>query len=81
MISDKEKVKFLVSEILEVEVNEIKDDSVFTEDFGASSLAALDILARLEQDFAVSISEDDLGKLNSVNSIMDLLTVLRNPQE
>ena len=58
----KEKVLAIVSEILEVEVEELKDDAHFVKDLGMDSMMALEILASLEKQFKIVIPEEELAQ-------------------
>jgi len=61
-VSDKvfEKVKDCIANALQVDAETIKIDSKLIGDLGAESIDFLDIVFRLEKDFAIKIPRDDL---------------------
>ena len=65
----KQAIREIVLEILELEDNELRDEGHFVEDYEADSLRAIEILARLETKFGISIPQNDLPKMNSVNNV------------
>ena len=62
LIEDKvfEKVKDCIANALQVDTETIKIDSKLIGDLGAESIDFLDIVFRLEKDFAIKIPRDDL---------------------
>jgi len=59
----KAQIRDVVSEILEIEPEELADESLFKEDHDADSLRAIEILAALEKTFGVTISQTELVRL------------------
>lgn len=61
------------SEVLGVEPGEARLESRIIEDLGGSSLEVLDIVARLEDRYEISIPDEALADLSTVQSVADLL--------
>jgi acyl carrier protein len=57
------QIRDVVSEILEIEPDELTDDSLFKEDHGADSLRAIEILAALEKTFNLTIDQSELSRM------------------
>ena len=55
-----EKVKDCIAKALQVDAETIEIDSKLISDLGAESIDFLDIVFRLEKDFAIKIPRDDL---------------------
>jgi acyl carrier protein len=68
------KVVDLVAEVL-VDVNKenIKLDSKIVEDLGAESLDIYDMIALLEDEFGIEISDEDVEKIRSVQDVADFI--------
>jgi acyl carrier protein len=68
------KVVDLVAEVL-VDVNKenIKLDSKIVEDLGAESLDIYDMIALLEDEFGMEISDEDVEKIRSVQDVADFI--------
>jgi acyl carrier protein len=66
---DREKIRSIVIEILEIEPDELTDTSLFKEDHDADSLMAVEILAQLEKTFGITIPQADLGQLVNLEAV------------
>ena len=68
-----EKVKALLAEQLEIDENEIQLDSSFVEDLGADSLDVVEMLMILEEEFDVTVPDEDAEKFQTVKDVVDFL--------
>lgn len=66
----KEKVKKIIAEQLCMPVEKIADDADITKDLGADSLDVVELLMAFEDEFGVSISDEDATKIKTVNDIL-----------
>lgn len=73
MSINKEDVRNIVAEVLEVEVEEVTDNADYVNDLGADSLKALELLATLEQEYGISIPETQLPRLTSFDNTLEVL--------
>jgi acyl carrier protein len=70
----REKVKEIVCDILELDADEISDESLFKEAFGADSLRSIEILSALEKDFGITIDQAEMARmvnLDGVNAVVE----------
>ncbi|MCK1985456.1 MULTISPECIES: acyl carrier protein [Peribacillus] len=72
-IEKKEKLVEMIAEILEVEIEDIKDDTDLVEELDADSMMALEILASVEKEFQIKIAEEELQKFTSLNNIISVI--------
>ena len=68
-----ESIKEIVSDILEIEPEEMTDESLFKEDHDADSLRAIEILAALEKEFDVEIPQEQLGQMSCLNAVYSVV--------
>ena len=61
-----EKVKEIVSQQLDVDLAEVKDDAQFIEDLGADSLAIVELVLAFEEQFEIDIPDEDTEKIATV---------------
>lgn len=61
-----EDVKEVVVEQLNVNPDEIKEDSKFVEDLGADSLDVVELVMALEEKFDIEIPDSDAEKIATV---------------
>ncbi|MGH3645557.1 MAG: acyl carrier protein [Micromonosporaceae bacterium] len=59
----RQQVRDVVCEVLEIEPDELTDESLFREDHGADSMAMVEIVAWLEQAFEIKIDETNLVRM------------------
>ena len=68
-----EKVKQLIASQLGVSEEKITPDARLIEDLGADSLDTVEMLMTLEDEFGVSIPDEEAVKLKTVASIVELI--------
>ena len=61
-----DKVKDIISQQLDVDKAEIKDDASFIEDLGADSLAIVELVLAFEEQFEIDIPDEDTEKIRTV---------------
>lgn len=69
-----EKVKEVIAQELMVDEENITMESTIREDLGADSLAVVDLVMALEDEFNVEIPDEDLENIKTVKDIVDYLT-------
>ena len=62
-----EEIRALVAEILEKSPSDIDPNANFFKDLGADSMMALEILASIERKYRISIPEERLANLATLN--------------
>ena len=65
-----EKIKGIVAEILDLEVSEINEDSKNIDDLGADSIAVMEIVMELEEEYDVEVPTEDILTLLTVADII-----------
>ncbi|MCI6573137.1 MAG: acyl carrier protein [Firmicutes bacterium] len=68
-----DKVKELLAAQLNISKDKIQDDSKLVEDLGADSLDMVEMLMTLEDEFGVSISDEDALNLKTVADIVSYI--------
>lgn len=74
--SRRQRITKLVSEILEIDENELTETSLFKEDHDADSLRAIEILAALEREFRIEIDQAELARMVNLRGIYDVVAEL-----
>ncbi len=64
-----DKVKSIIAEQLGVEGDEVKADSSFTDDLGADSLDIVELVMAFEEEFDITVPDEDAEKLTSVGEV------------
>ncbi len=66
-------VKAIVVEQLNVNADEVKEESKFVEDLGADSLDVVELVMALEEKFDIEIPDDEAEKIVTVKNAMDFI--------
>jgi len=68
-----EDVKVTVAEQLNVNPDEITEDSKFVEDLGADSLDVVELVMALEEKFDIEIPDDEAEKITTVKDAIEFI--------
>ncbi len=63
---DLEKFKQIIAEELGIDPSEVKEDARFIEDLGADSIGLMELVMKLEEEFGVTIPDEDIEKIQTV---------------
>ena len=66
-----EKLKKIISEVLNVDEQEIKMDTTFVDDLGADSLDIFQIIMGLEEEFDIEIANEEAEKIATVGDAVE----------
>ena len=71
---DFEKMKALVAETLNCDLDKVTMEASLAEDLGADSLAAVELSMALEEEFNVTIADEDLPNLKTVGDLYNYMS-------
>ena len=66
-----EKLQDIISEVLNIEKDEITVDKSFVDDLGADSLDVFQIIMGIEEEFDIEIDNDEIQKIVTVGDAID----------
>ena len=66
-----EKLQQIISEVLNVEVDDISMETSFVDDLGADSLDVFQIIMGIEEEFEIEIASDDAEKIVTVGDAVE----------
>ena len=70
------KIKEIVAEQLNYDIDKLTDDTLFVEDLSADSLEIVELVMALENEFDVEIPEDAVEKIKSIGDLADGLSAM-----
>ncbi|TDD40133.1 acyl carrier protein [Actinomadura sp. KC06] len=70
---DKEELRGLIAEVLDLPVAEVTDEAHFLDDLDVDSLMALEIMVRLEKAYGLRLEETELESITTLAGTYDLL--------
>ena len=62
----------IISDVAEVDTNEVKLDSNLVKDLGINSIKAIEIIVALEKKYKISIRDEDVPKITTPGQIISL---------
>ena len=66
-----EKIADIIAKQLRSDSEEITEDTNIMEDLGADSLDVVEILMAIEENFGVSVSDDEIPNLKTVRDLVE----------
>lgn len=69
-----EKVKNIIVEQLGVSEEQVKPEAKFIEDLGADSLDTVELVMAFEEEFDITVPDEDAEKLMSVGDVYSYIT-------
>lgn len=73
----KERVIKVVSDKLDLPTNVIKLNDDFTEDYELDSLDMAEIMLGIEEEFGLSIDNEDFSKIKTVGDLVEKVNTMR----
>ena len=71
-----EKIIELICEKLNKKKEDIKLESRLVEDLGADSLDFVELVMAFEDEFGISLPDEDVGKLKTIHDIVEYISKL-----
>jgi len=71
-----EKLRSLLSEQLDVSIDDIHPDTNIIDDLGADSLDVVELLAALEEEYNIMITDERVRDLFTVKDVADFIEAL-----
>ena len=67
------EVKRIITEQLDVDEADIKNESTFIDDLGADSLGLVELVLAFEEAFEIDIPDEDTEKIRTVQDAIDYI--------
>jgi acyl carrier protein len=72
-MSVEEKIKKIICEQLEVSEEDVVPEASFVDDLGADSLDQVELIMAMEEEFGVSISDEEAEKIITVRDAIEYI--------
>ena len=73
MSSIEQQVKAIVAEQLGVKEEEVTNDASFVDDLGADSLDTVELVMEFEEEFDITIPDEEAEKIQTVGQAIDYI--------
>ncbi|MCX4515066.1 MULTISPECIES: acyl carrier protein [Streptomyces] len=68
-----DRVRGIVAEVLEIDIDSVEPDASFYDDLAADSLEKVEIAVRVEREFAIPVSPQEAAEMTSASAVLALL--------
>ncbi len=68
-----EKVKKVIAEKLDIDVTEVVPEASLIDDLGADSLAIVELIMSMEEEFDIEVPDEDVENLVTVKNAIDYI--------
>ncbi|MBP8714047.1 MAG: acyl carrier protein [Lachnospiraceae bacterium] len=68
-----EKVKKIIAGVLNVDPNEITEETTFVDDLGADSLDLFQVMMGIEEEFDIDVDPEKVEKIATVGEAVELI--------
>ena len=68
-----EKVKKIIAGVLNVDPNEITEETTFVDDLGADSLDHFQVMMGIEEEFDIDVDPEKVEKIATVGEAVELI--------
>ena len=69
-----DKVRKIISEKLKVDPSEVVPEASLIDDLGADSLAIVELIMTMEEEFDIEVPDEDAEKMRKVKDVIKYLT-------
>ena len=69
-----QRVREIVAEQLERDVNEVTTAASLIDDLGADSLDVVELVMKMEEEFGIEIPDEEAEKIKTVNVVIQYIT-------
>ena len=69
-----QRVREIVAEQLERDVNEVTNTASFIDDLGADSLDIVEMVMKMEEEFGIEIPDEEAEKIKTVNDVIKYIS-------
>jgi len=73
MATVQERVKAVTAKVLKINPAQIRDESSFTVDLGASSVQSIELVAMFEEEFGIEMDEDAALAVETVGTAVEFI--------
>jgi acyl carrier protein len=73
-MSVEQRVREIVAEQLERDVNEVTNAASLIDDLGADSLDVVELVMKMEEEFGIEIPDEEAEKIKTVNDVIQYIT-------
>lgn len=68
-----EKIKTIINDTLNIDVDDVTEETSLKDDLGADSLDLFELVMAFEEEFGVEIDQDELVNIDTIADVMEYI--------
>lgn len=72
-----DQIRNIIATQLNLPLEKVKPESKIVEDLGADSLDIVELLMSLEEQFGITLTDDQAAQMKTINDIYEVITSLK----
>lgn len=72
-----EKIKAIIAEVLNIDVDSITEDTTFVDDLGADSLDIFQIIMGIEEEYDIELDNESVEQIQTVGDAVEAIRTIK----
>ena len=72
-----EKIKAIISEVLNIDADSITEDTTFVDDLGADSLDIFQIIMGIEEEYDIELDNESVEQIQTVGDAVEAIRTIK----
>ena len=72
-----EKIKAIIAEVLNIDVDSITEDTTFVDDLGADSLDIFQIIMGIEEEYDIDLDNESVEQIQTVGDAVEAIRTIK----
>ena len=74
---EREKIKALIAEVLNIDADSITEDTTFVDDLGADSLDIFQIIMGIEEEYDIELDNESVEQIQTVGDAVEAIRTIK----
>ena len=72
-----EKIKAIIAEVLNIDADQITEDTTFVDDLGADSLDIFQIIMGIEEEYDIELDNESVEQIQTVGDAVEAIRTIK----
>lgn len=74
---EREKIKAIIAEVLNIDADSITEDTTFVDDLGADSLDIFQIIMGIEEEYDIELDNESVEQIQTVGDAVEAIRTIK----